>query len=95
MDKLRWLALVDVLTGSQLERESEPVLGGTSNFFIGSVAPMVSGMSGIVSKISSGLSIVNTEGVRHNQGRTQLDEHEKERHCVREARIGDQTQTEN
>ena len=53
LHKLRWLAQVDRTTGVRLEREPVPLLGGTSEFFVGSAAPMVSGMKVKVKKRNS------------------------------------------
>ena len=41
---------------------------------------------GAISEITGALSIVNTEGVRQYRGRTQQNENEQERHCVRGTR---------
>ena len=50
LHKLRWLAQVERTTGVRLEREPVPLLGGTAEFFVGSVAPMVIGMADIQSR---------------------------------------------
>mmetsp|Transcript_17676 Transcript_17676/g.29487 ORF Transcript_17676/g.29487 Transcript_17676/m.29487 type:complete len:86 (-) Transcript_17676:87-344(-) len=44
---LKWLAQVEKKTFYWLPRAPMPVLGGISELFVGSVAPMVDGMQGI------------------------------------------------
>ena len=42
--KLRWLKKVDKVTGADLPRAPEPVLGGTPEFFVHSVVPLIPDM---------------------------------------------------
>ena len=45
LHKLKWLKQIDKTTKQDLPRAPEPLLGGTSEFFVGSVVPMIPGMN--------------------------------------------------
>ena len=59
MNKLKWLKQVNKQTEEDLPRPPEPLLGGTTEFFVGSVVPMVEGMKGVITNHNTLTRLLN------------------------------------